>query len=51
MKRILLVGSVGCGKTTLLQRLRGDELNYLKTESIYTEGKVVTHWKIYWPAF
>ena len=41
MKRILLVGSVGCGKTTLLQRLHGEELNYLKTETIYTEGGVV----------
>ncbi len=41
MKRILLVGSVGCGKTTLLQRLRGDEISYLKTETIYTDGSVV----------
>ncbi|MDQ7991820.1 MAG: EutP/PduV family microcompartment system protein [Propionicimonas sp.] len=41
MKRILLVGSVGCGKTTLLQRLHGDELSYAKTETIYTDGQVV----------
>ncbi len=41
MKRILLVGSVGCGKTTLLQRLRGGEFSYTKTESIYTDGAVV----------
>ncbi|MFZ0529373.1 MAG: EutP/PduV family microcompartment system protein [Propionicimonas sp.] len=41
MKRILLVGSVGCGKTTLLQRLHGEELSYAKTETIYTDGTVV----------
>lgn len=41
VKRILLVGSVGCGKTTLLQCLRGAEINYLKTETIYTDGSVI----------
>lgn len=41
MKRILLVGSVGCGKTTLLQRLHGAEFRYSKTETIYTQGRVV----------
>jgi ethanolamine utilization protein EutP len=41
VKRILLVGSVGCGKTTLLQRLHGADLSYAKTETIYTDGSVV----------
>ncbi len=41
MKRILLIGSVGCGKTTLLQRLHGAELSYVKTETIYTRGQTV----------
>ncbi|MCB0910755.1 MAG: ethanolamine utilization protein EutP [Propionibacteriaceae bacterium] len=41
MKRILLVGSVGCGKTTLLQRLHGEEFAYTKTETIYTDRAVV----------
>ncbi len=41
MKRILLVGSVGCGKTTLLQRLHGEEFVYAKTETIYTDRAVV----------
>jgi len=41
VKRILLVGSVGCGKTTLLQRLRGADLDYAKTETIYTDGTVI----------
>lgn len=41
MKKILLVGSVGCGKTTLLQALHGMTLDYSKTETIYTEGSVM----------
>lgn len=41
MKRILLVGGVGCGKTTLLQRLHGEDLRYAKTETIYTDRAVV----------
>lgn len=41
MKRILLVGNVGCGKTTLLQRLKGDELAYAKTQTIGTFGNVI----------
>ncbi len=41
MKKLLLVGSVGCGKTTLLQRLEGTQLSYSKTETIYTAGQVV----------
>ncbi|MFV0430417.1 MAG: EutP/PduV family microcompartment system protein [Arachnia sp.] len=34
MKRVLLVGSVGCGKTTLLQRLRKQTIAYSKTGAI-----------------
>jgi len=41
VKRILLVGGVGCGKTTLLQRLQGSEIEYAKTGEIYTSGDVV----------
>lgn len=41
MKRVLLVGSVGCGKTTLLQRLEGVELSYAKTETIHSRGTAV----------
>jgi ethanolamine utilization protein EutP len=41
VKKLLLVGSVGCGKTTLLQRLRGIDFEYSKTETIYTDGQVV----------
>ena len=34
MKKILLVGSVACGKTTLCQRLNGLEQDYKKTQAI-----------------
>lgn len=40
MKKILLVGSVGCGKTTLLQRLQDSSLDYQKTETIQSIGYV-----------
>lgn len=41
MKRALLIGSVGCGKTTLLQRLQDRDLTYLKTQAITLEGTVL----------
>ncbi len=41
MKRLLLVGGVACGKTTLLQRLLGRELHYAKTGEMYTWGGVI----------
>ena len=34
MKRILLVGTIGCGKTTLCQALNGMALEYKKTQAI-----------------
>lgn len=34
MKKILLVGNVACGKTTLCQRLNGEELVYKKTQAL-----------------
>lgn len=34
MKKIMLVGSSTCGKTTLLQRLNGLEIDYKKTQAI-----------------
>lgn len=41
MKRLLLVGSVGCGKTTLLQRLHDRELEYSKTQTISVDETIV----------
>jgi len=40
MKRMLLIGSVGCGKTTFLQRLQGLNQTYAKTQAIYTSDGV-----------
>jgi len=37
MKKMLLIGSVGCGKTTFLQRLQGLDPTYSKTQAIYTQ--------------
>lgn len=41
MKRLLLVGGVGCGKTTLLQRLEGRDISYAKTGEMYASGGVI----------
>lgn len=34
MKRLLLIGRSGCGKTTLAQALRGERVTYRKTQSV-----------------
>ena len=34
MKKIILIGSVACGKTTLCQRLNGLALSYKKTQAL-----------------
>lgn len=34
MKKIILVGTVACGKTTLCQRLNGLDLDYKKTQAL-----------------
>ena len=34
MKKFLLVGNIDCGKTTLCQRLNGEELVYKKTQAL-----------------
>ncbi len=40
MKKIVLVGAVGCGKTTFTQRLHSRDIVYAKTQAIYTDGAV-----------
>ncbi|GKT02907.1 EutP/PduV family microcompartment system protein [Furfurilactobacillus entadae] len=54
MKRPLLVGAVGCGKTTLHQRLAGEALRYNKTQAVEffddavdTPGEFVEHHRFY----
>lgn len=41
MKSVLLVGSVGAGKTTLRQRLQGNQFDYAKTQAIEVHDGVV----------
>ncbi|MDT2757756.1 EutP/PduV family microcompartment system protein [Enterococcus asini] len=54
MKKIILMGAVGCGKTTLCQALQGEELKYQKTqavsfmpEMIDTPGEFILHRQYY----
>lgn len=41
MRKILLLGSVGSGKTTLMQRLRGQDVTYRKTQMISDDGFII----------
>ena len=38
MKKIMMVGKISCGKTTLSQRLMGEKVQYKKTQSIQVIG-------------
>ncbi len=38
MKKIMMIGKIGCGKTTLGQRLTGQQVHYHKTQSIQVLG-------------
>ena len=47
MKKIMFVGPVGVGKTTLTQRLKGLELSYFKTQAIeFYDAIIDTAWRI-----
>lgn len=50
MKRTMLIGAIGCGKTTLIQRLEHEEIKYNKTQAIEfssnfidTPGEYIEH--------
>ena len=54
MKRTLLIGKTGVGKTTLIQRLTGDDLSYRKTQMVEyhlnfidTPGEYLEHREFY----
>ncbi|MBS4750708.1 EutP/PduV family microcompartment system protein [Carnobacteriaceae bacterium zg-ZUI78] len=54
MKKIMFVGSVGVGKTTLTQRLKGLDISYYKTQAIQfydaiidTPGEFLQHRQYY----
>lgn len=39
MKKIMMIGKIGCGKTTLSQRLLGQEVTYKKTQALEVLGQ------------
>ncbi|MDO5066820.1 MAG: EutP/PduV family microcompartment system protein [Propionibacteriaceae bacterium] len=41
MRSVLLVGSIGAGKTTFMQRLQGMPIEYAKTQAIETFGTTI----------
>lgn len=41
MKRIMMMGRVSCGKTTLCQRLAGGPLTYKKTQTVEIIGQAI----------
>lgn len=41
MKKIILIGSTACGKTTILQRINGLEQKYKKTQSIEVYNQTI----------
>lgn len=54
MKKMILMGTVACGKTTLCQRLHGIDLHYHKTQAVHyfdnlidTPGEFVQHRHFY----
>ena len=41
MKRVIMIGRVSCGKTTLCQKLVGDPLVYKKTQTVEIIGQAI----------
>lgn len=41
MKKVIFVGAIGCGKTTLLQKLQGKELAYNKTQAVEFHDQII----------
>jgi ethanolamine utilization protein, EutP len=41
MKKIIFIGNIGCGKTTLCQAIRGEELEYKKTQAVEVIGDIL----------
>lgn len=39
MRKIMMIGKIGCGKTTLSQRLLGEEVSYKKTQALEVLGQ------------
>lgn len=41
MKKAIFIGSVGCGKTTLTQKLTGEEIYYNKTQAVEFHDRII----------
>lgn len=41
MKKVVFIGTVGCGKTTLGQAIHGDEIHYKKTQAVEIIGREI----------
>lgn len=41
MKSIILIGTIGAGKTTLSQALLGEDVSYKKTQAVEVRGKCI----------
>lgn len=41
MKRAMFIGAIGCGKTTLIQRLNDNAIHYDKTQTIEYYGNII----------
>ena len=38
LKKIIFIGNIGCGKTTLSQRILGEDQIYQKTQAVELRG-------------
>ncbi|WP_373470753.1 EutP/PduV family microcompartment system protein [Carnobacterium alterfunditum] len=54
MKKIMFIGSIGCGKTTLCQQILGSKIQYNKTQAVEyyskmidTPGEFIQHRRFY----
>lgn len=41
MKKLILIGRVAAGKTTLMQRLKGEQIQYCKTQYVYYTDTII----------
>ena len=41
MKKTMLIGRTGCGKTTLTQKLMNEEVKYKKTQAVTYKSKII----------
>ena len=41
MKKTMLIGRTGCGKTTLTQKLMDEEVKYKKTQAVTYKSKII----------